>query len=405
LLNSPIDVILEIAQHLEIMEPQAPGGEYSVLDYPYHLHPRRLEYQPRRSSLMSLASCNRSLHSLITPLVFRKLVFVCDVEDLTVTFSEMCETIAKVPSYTPSWLGHVKEAHFICWSENLVTGTKNNFALTLGKLRRLEKLYLWDCDGTDSVLNVIGNGVFPRHIILDRSTFSGPTLAGAWERVTVGLGDRTAEDGDRTLEILMTPSEFDSRDYPRDIIDVIHGTSRMASSLVSITLNKSFHIQETPLLLKLLRETPCLQFLAVTRAVCNLRSLYGDPENELRALREQSLPHTALPNLTHLQIPPGFLSFFTGPLTEGPPRQALRVLDLMPYYSCETIEYVPVTNIPFDCLCGKGGASVVLKGVEVLKMRIDRYMQWNLGEWFPNLKELVLTDVSTASTDVRFYIY
>ncbi|THV06420.1 hypothetical protein K435DRAFT_960639 [Dendrothele bispora CBS 962.96] len=404
LLDSPVDIILEIAHHLLVLEPQVVGGEH--ISSAHSRHPRlRPNHRTQKSSLMSLASCNSSLYNLISPLVFRKLVFVQTPGSNKISLMEMCKMLANVSSYTPPWLKHVKEAHFVGWygwalsDVRLDPETIDVYARSLGRFIKLEKMYFSYCNDIEGIWSVIGNEVFPKHISIIESPFDPQCLAQSWSKITARLEDRNEEVNDRTLEILTRKAdpEDPGEDASSDVIYTLGTTPRIACSLVSLSLG---HIHDVPVFFKILRDSQLLRTLSIEGVICNnaLLSMYDDPERELRELHLPPLPSTSLPNLTHLRIPPGFLPFFVKPLTQGKARHSLKHLDLMPYYVHGELDYIPVTNIPFDRLCNADGLSVTLPSVETLKMRIDRYMQWNLGEWFPNLKEMTLIDVSMAST-------
>ncbi|KAF5345669.1 hypothetical protein D9758_013060 [Tetrapyrgos nigripes] len=388
-LDNPIDIILEIAHHLELLERQEGDGV--------------------QSSIMSLASCNTSLYILLSPLVFRKLVFEDNWYDSVsgkelFNLREMCTMLANTPSYNPPWLLHVKDVQFLDWSNtNVIDSVTDIYARALGRLKGLETISFCHCFEVDErFFDVMGKQIFPRHIAIDNSPFRAESLRMAWLRITDATENQNLDENGRELRIHMFSQASPHGDTPEQLLTALDSTPQMAQRLFSLSLSNSLHIDEIPLLFKVLPQAHHLEQLFITGITCNsLRSVYDDPEKDLRELRGLALPRTSLPNLTVLQIPPGFLPFFTLLLTRGSPRHILRKLDLSSYYGHDNLRslcYIPVTNIPFDYLRGKDGESVPLPGVEELNIRIDQYLQWNLGEWFPNLKRLGVVDVSMAST-------
>ncbi|KAF5336642.1 hypothetical protein D9758_015948 [Tetrapyrgos nigripes] len=374
-LGLPAEVILEIAHHMQL---QADKPDVYPRKRLSKSHQKSLVYWNCKC-LMPLAECNHHLRSLLTPLIFAKLMFAYSFQSI----SRDNRLLDGMPY------------HGLAQSQ---TGEDDGLIVAvcqaLARLRDLDRVQIDDCavDLTDGVLKVIGDTLYPQHVGLRHSNFSAQELSAAWTRMGLPPSSCTFDLHKHPTAIFDLYRRITYR--PCDITFLIRHHF-LSASLLTLELT-GILVSQIPDLFQILRHAPLLRELLLDElVVARLPSRDSDPEIELHALHLPVLPADALPHLTRLRATPGLLRYFVPVILEN--SSNFSYLDLSRYYKAQG--YIPAPRVDFKSCFG----SQTLEGLRELSICIDNTLEYNLGDYFPNLRRLQLRDIAEHES-IRLHI-
>ncbi|KAF5371694.1 hypothetical protein D9758_003414 [Tetrapyrgos nigripes] len=255
----------------------------------------------------------------------------------------------------------------------------------------VDRVQFDDCavDVTDSVVKMIGDTFFPRHVGLRHSDFSAQELSAARSRGGLPPSSCTLDLHKRPLTAADLLSGIGITDVPFNITFLIQHHS-LSASLLTLELTEIL-VSQIPGLFQILRHTSLLCKLLLNDHKLSAADLSfspdnDDPEIELH-VHLPVLPADTLPHLTHLRATPGLLRYFAPIILEN--SSNFSSLDLSRHYRAwRRHNYLSIARIDFESCFG----TRTLEGLRELSICIDNTLEYNLGDYFPNLTRLQLTD-------------